>query len=278
MRRIRVVTDSTADIDESRFQRLGISVVPLNVHLNGDTYQDKLEISIDEFYRRLREEKVTPKTSQPSVGLFEDAYRRLLEDADGIVSTHISSKLSGTCNSAQVAAKNVAPDKIAVVDSTNTTYCLGLLVAKVAEFAEQGVSLKECVDYAEELIPRLRLIGCLDTLEFLRRGGRIGRAQAFAGHLLSIKLVFQVMGEVLPVERVRTRATAIKRLSELIGDLGPVDELAVLYGDDPEPAKQLKELLMGHYPDTEIDYGRIGPVLGTHAGPGVFGACALLSK
>ena len=279
MSRIRVVTDSTADMDEGEAQRLGITVVPLNVHWNGETYQDKVEISIDEFYRKLREEKGTPKTSQPSVGHFERVYRQLLEEgAEGIVSVHISSKLSGTYNSALVAAKNLAPERVRVIDSLTTTYAQGTLVMRLARLAEEGASLSECAALAEDLIPRLRIVASIDTLEFLRRGGRIGRAQALAGNLLSIKLIFQVLGEVLPVDRVRTRAAAIKRTAEVVADLGPLEELSVLYGDDPEPAKQLMGFLQNHYPDLEIHWGRIGPVLGTHTGPGVIGACAVLPR
>ncbi len=277
MARIRVVTDSTADMDEGEAQGLGIKVVPLNVHWNGDTYRDKVEISTDEFYRKLREEKGTPKTSQPSAGQFEAAYRDLLKDADGIISVHIASKLSGTFNSALLAAKNVAPDRIAVIDSQITSYSLGLLATKVARLAEQGGSLDECVSLAEGLVSRLRLFCCVDTLEFLRRGGRIGNAQAFAGNLLSIKLIFQVLGEVVPVDRVRTRAAAIKRTAEVVADLGAVEELAVLYGDDPEPAEQLLVLLKERYPGMTVLRGRLGPVLGTHTGPRVIGVSALLA-
>lgn len=275
---IRVVTDSTADMNEGEAQRLGITVVPLNVHWNGDTYLDKVEISIDEFYRKLREEKGTPKTSQPPAGRFEKAYRELLQEADAVVSVHIASKLSGTFNSAQLAAKNVAPDRIAVIDSLTTSSSLGTLALRVARLATQGASLKDCVTLAEDLVPRLRLFACIDTLEFLRRGGRIGRAQAFAGNLLSIKLIFQVLGEVLPVDRVRTRAAAIKRTAEVVAGLGPLEELSVLYGDDPEPAQQLLGLLEGYYPRLGIQHGRIGPVLGTHTGPGVIGASAVLPR
>ena len=273
------MTDSTADMDDEVADRLGIAVVPLNVHWNGETYLDKVEISIDEFYRRLREEKGTPKTSQPPTGRFEEAYLRLLKEADGIVSLHISSKLSGTFNSAQMAARNVDSDKIVVIDSMTTTFPLGSLAVRVAALAEQGASLRECADLANDLVPRLRIFAAVDTLEYLRRGGRIGRAQAFAGNLLSIKLIFQVLGgEVLPVDRVRTRAAAVKRTAAVVSDLGPVEEIAILYGDDPHPAEALRELVQQSYPHMRLNTGRIGPVLGTHTGPGVIAVCAILSN
>ncbi len=277
MSRIRVVTDSTADMDDGEAQQLGISMVPLNVHWEGETYQDKVEISTDEFYRKLREEKGTPRTSQPSVGQFEEAYTRLLQGADGIVSLHISSKLSGTVNSARIAARNVAPDRIAVIDSLTTSAALGTLVLRTAQLTQAGASLAECAAFAERLLPRLRLLACLDTLEFLRRGGRIGRAQAFAGNLLSVKLIFQVQdGEIVPVDRVRTRAAAIKHAADAVAALGPIEELTVLYGDDCVPAQQLYEHLFAAFPRLDIKWGRIGPVLGTHTGPGVIGASIVM--
>lgn len=278
MAKVRVVTDSTADMDEVEAERLAVAVVPLNVHWNGATYRDKLEISIDEFYRKLRDEKGTPKTSQPSAGQFEELYRRLLEEAEAVVSVHISSKLSGTLNSARLAANNVAPDRIAVIDSLTTTYPLGSLALRVAALAQTGASPSECVALAEGLIPRLRLFAAVDTLEFLRRGGRIGRAQAIAASLLNIKLVFRVEdGEVVPEDRVRTRAAAVKRTADAVRGLGSLEEIAVLYGDDPQPAEQLSELLRDAHPGLSLKQGRIGPVLGTHTGPGVFGAGCVLA-
>ncbi len=279
MRRVRVVTDSTADMGESEVERLGITVVPLNVHWNGATYQDKTEITIDEFYRKLREEKGTPRTSQPSVGQFEEAYRRLLEDAESVISLHISGKLSGTLNSAQLAARNVGPERIAVVDTLTTSHSLGMAVQRVARLAEKGADLAQCLALANDLVPRLKVLVGIDTVEFLRRGGRIGRAQAIAANLLNIKLVFEIAeGEVVPLDRVRTRAATVKRLAEAVRDLGPVEELAVVYGDDCEPADQLLTLIEHLCPRSKISRERIGPVLGTHTGPGVFGVCAILAK
>ncbi len=276
---IRVVTDSTADMDSGLAERLRVSFVPLNVHWNGDTYLDKVEITIDEFYRKLREEKGTPKTSQPSSGQFEAVYRELLKDADGIVSLHLSDKLSGTLNSAQLAAKQVAPDRIVVIDSLTTSFALGSIVARVAALADQGGTLRQCADLANDLVPRLRLFAAVDTLEFLRRGGRIGRAQAFAGNLLAIKLVFEIRdGEVQPVDRVRTRAAVIKRTAEVVSEIGALEEGAILYGDDPKPAEQLRALVRQSFSGVPITTGRIGPVLGTHTGPGVIGFCALLAE
>lgn len=277
MGKVRVVTDSTADMDEQTAARLGIVTVPLNVHWNMETYLDKAELSMDEFYRKLREEKGTPKTSQPSAGRFEEVYRSLLGDADGIVSVHISRKISGTANAAQTAASYVNPDRIAVVDSRNLSDSLGTLAVRVATAAAEGASLSECVALAESLVPRLRLFAAMDTLEFLRRGGRVSRIQAFAGNLLSIKpVVHLVDGEIVPADRVRTRSAAVRRIAEMVVALGPVEEAAVLYGDDPRPAEELLRLLAEMAPALQVRYGRTGAVIGSHTGPGVFGAAAVV--
>ncbi|HEX2988660.1 MAG TPA: DegV family protein [Chloroflexota bacterium] len=279
MSQIRIVTDSTADMDEQLAAQLGIVTVPLKVHWNAETYEDKTELSLDEFYRKLREEKGTPKTSQPSVGRFVDVYRELLESAEGIVSIHISTKVSGTANAAQVAASQVAPDRIAIVDSKNLSDALGCLAIRVARLAAGGASLPDCVATAEDLVPRLRLFAAMDTLEFLRRGGRVNRMQAFAGNLLSIKpMVHLVNGEIVPVDRVRTRAASVKRMAELVAALGRLEEVAVLYGDDPRPADDLEAQLTAILPGMAVRRGRTGAVIGTHTGPGVFGASAVVAR
>ena len=277
MAKVRVVTDSTADMDQREAERLGIAMIPLNVHWNGETYQDKVEITIDEFYRKLREEKGVPRTSQPPIGRFEQLYRELLKEADAIISLHISSKASGTYNAALTAAQGIAPDRIAVVDSRILSYPLGALVLRVARLASEGGSLADCMALAESLIPRLRLFAAMDTLEFLRRGGRVSRFQAFAGSLLSIKpMVYLVDGEVLPLDRVRTRTAAVRRVADLMVALGPLEDAAVLYGDDPAPAEQLIAILKDAMPGVPIHWGRTGAVIGTHTGPGVFGAYGLV--
>jgi DegV family protein with EDD domain len=279
MARIRVVTDSTADMDEEKAARLGIRVVPLNVHFGGRSYQDKAEITIDEFYRKLKEEKSTPTTSQPSVGAFEQVYRELLKDADGIVSVHISSGISGTVNSATLAAESVGPQRISIVDSGFLSYSLGDVAMRAAEVAETGASLAECKAEAEALIPRLRLFAAIDTLEYLRRGGRVSRLQAVAGSLLSIKVIVHLVGGlIVPADRVRTRANLVKRTAELGLDLGPLEEVAVLHGDDPTPADQLEATLREARPGLPIKRGRTGAVIGTHTGPGVFGLHCRLAE
>lgn len=254
-------------------------MVPLRISWNGESFRDKVDLSIGDFYRKLKEEQGVPRSSQPPVGEFEDVYRRLLEECEGIVSIHLSGGLSGTVNAARTAALAVAPESIAVLDSRSISFATGVVALRVARLAERGASLAECVALAEDLIPRLRLYCILDTLEYLRRGGRIGRAQAIAGSLLSIKpIVYLDDGLVEPAERVRTMGAAVRRTAELVDAQGPLEELAVLYGDDPTWAEKLRDMLQRSHPDLEVKFGRTGSTVGTHTGPGVLGAVFVLAK
>lgn len=279
MSRVRVVTDSTADMDREKADHLGIEMIPHTVHWNGESYRDGVDLTVDEFYRKLRDEEGTPRTSQLSPGQLAEVYDRLLKEAEGIISLHLSSRLSGTLDAARLAASSVDPGRIAVVDSLSLSGCLGMLALRVAGAAASGASLCQCLALAEGLIPRLRLFIVLDTLEFLRRGGRIGRVQALAATILSIKPIIQVLGGVfVPVDRVRSRAAAVRRAAELVSDLGSLEEVSVLYGDDVAPARRLLALLRDACPGVEIGLGRTGAACGAHAGPGVYGAAVLLAN
>lgn len=279
MLRVRLVTDSTADLAGEDADRLGITMVPLRVRWDDESYRDKVDISIDEFYQRLKIGQGLPKTSQPPVGEFEVVYRRLLKECEGVISIHLPRGLSGTVNAARTAALNVDPDRIVVFDSQSVSYGIGLILLRVARLAEQGASLAECAALVKDLIPRVGLYCLLDTLEFLRRGGRIGRVQAMAGTLLSIKPIVTLEdGMTVPVERVRTMSAAIRRTVELLRSLGPLEDVAVLYGDDSRRAGDLRRLVQEDHPDKEIRFGRIGSTIGTHTGPGVLGAVYLRAK
>jgi DegV family protein with EDD domain len=277
--RVRVVTDSTADMEQEDAQSLDVAVVPHTIHWGEASYRDRVDMSVQEFYGRLRESKETPHTSRLSPGLLAEVYERLLsQGAESIVSLHLSSKLSGTFESAQLAAREIAPDRIAVVDSLTLSGSLGILVSRVARLAAAGGSMPECLDLANSIIPRLRLFIVLDTLEFLRRGGRIGRVQAMAASVLSIKPIIQVLdGVFLPVERVRTRTTAVRRTAELVRDLGDIEQAVALYGDDSSPARELKSLMESFRVQIDSRLYTTGPACGVHAGPGVFGIGVLLA-
>lgn len=279
MPRVAVVTDSTADLPSGMAEDLAIRVVPLNVHWEGATYRDKIDLAADEFYRRLAEARELPKTSAPAVGLFEEIYQELLAEHEGVVSVHISARLSGTCSAALAAAQSVAPERIVVIDSRQLSLCLGWLAVEAARLARQDAPLVAVAEHVRRLLPRVNLYAALDTLEFLQRGGRIGRAQALIGSLLSVKPIVQIQdGEVAPVDRVRTRAAALRRLVELTTSLPSIQALGVLHGAAPEQAAALRDELAIRFPGQQIVTSEIGAVIGTHAGPGVYGVAYLLAE
>jgi len=268
------VTDSTADLPQSIVDALGITVVPLNVHFGDEVFKERTELSKEEFYRRLQSGPKLPTTSQPSVGDFEQAYRSLMP-AD-IVSIHIAEKLSGTCNSARLAAESLTETQIAVIDSQSVTVGLALPVIVAGRAAKAGAAFEEVVELTKKTIGRVRLIAVLETLEYLRRGGRIGPASAFLGAVLSIKPMIYVQdGEVRPLEKVRTFSKAVQRLIELISQTAPYEELAVAHAQRPEAAEELRKSLSAIHPYERILTFEVGTVVVTHAGPGLLGICGI---
>ncbi|MBI4213118.1 MAG: DegV family protein [Chloroflexi bacterium] len=271
-----IVTDSTADFAGINPDDLGIQVVPLTVNWGRDVLRDKIDVTTEEFYERLRHDRDLPKTAAPPVGIFEDLYRSLLSEHEAVISIHIASKLSATYEVATSAARSVAPDRIHVVDSRSVSVGVGWLAAQAAMVSTQPAPPAVVVKEIEDMAGRIRLYLTLDTLEYLQRGGRIGRASAFLGGLLNVKPVLQVLdGEIHPVERVRTRAASVRRVAELASQLGPKDLTAVVHGDCRSEAESLVTLIseQERVPITEI-----GSVVGTHAGPGVLGIGCVLAR
>jgi DegV family protein with EDD domain len=275
---IGVVTDSTADFPEGVQERLGIVVVPLTVQWDGDTFRDKVDLATGDFYRMLRERSSLPKTAAPAPGQFEQAYEELLGRVDHVISIHISGRLSGTVDVARGAAERVGSGRVTVVDSLQTTLCQGWLAVRAAELGAEGVAAEQAVTELRSLAPRLRVYFVLDTLEYVHKGGRIGRAQVMLGSLLNIKpmLTFRD-GEVHPVERVRSRTAAMRRLVDVVATQGRIERLGVLHGGSPETLVELERLVAERLPDRPIDRTEIGSVLGTYAGPGAFGVCCVLA-
>lgn len=277
MPKIGVVTDSTADFPGDARERLGIEVVPLSVTWDRDTFRDKIDLSTEEFYRMLPARPTVPKTAAPAPGLFEQAYEKLLGQADHVVSVHLAGKLSATYDVARGAAERVGGGRVSVIDSGQTTMCLGWLAMRAVELGAEGASTEQVVGEVRSWVPRLRLYAVLDTLEYLKRGGRIGRAQALMGALLNIKPLISVRdGEVHPVERIRSRAAAMRRLVDVVATQGTLARLGILHGATPEILDELERLFRERLPGHTFERAEIGIVLGTHAGPGVFGACCLL--
>ena len=270
---VKVITDSTADLPPALAEELGITVVPLNVHFGTEVYRDGVEITADEFYRRLVTASRLPTTSQPTPGDFLSAYDEMGQTTDEILSVHISAKLSGTMNSATQALEEYAgSSRIEIVDSLQGSMGLGMLAIAAAEAARRGDSLDDVVTETRATIPKVGFIGLLDTLEYLEKGGRIGKAQAFMGSLLRIKPLLTIRdGEAHPLERARTRAKGVDRMCELVQAEMPLKDLAVVYTTTPDEARALAQRLQSHLPQGEVILSQVGPVVGTYLGPGVLG-------
>ena len=270
---VRVITDSTADLPPEVAAELGIEVVPLNVHFGTDTFRDGIDLSADEFYERLVASPRPPTTSQPSVGAFLEVYQKALEGADGIVSVHISAKVSGTWNSSVQAREQLSdPSQVTVVDTGQASMGLGWVAVAAARAAQAGASLEEVAGVARSAAEQVRVLFLVDTLEYLQKGGRIGKAQAMFGSVLSIKPLLTIQdGEVHPLERVRTRGKGVARLVQLVQEAAPLQTLAVLYTTTEDEARALAERLRPCVPSGEVIVGRLGTVVGTYAGPGLLG-------
>jgi DegV family protein with EDD domain len=269
---VRVVTDSACDLPDDLIERNGIGVVPLTIRFGTEELIDRKELSTDEFWRRLADSDVLPETSAPSAGAFEGAFRRMVEDgATGIICINLSSKLSATMQSAQVAAQAVQADcPVVVIDSLMVSMGLGSLCLTAAQRAADGDSLESIVANVTDRRNRSKLYGALDTLEFLKKGGRVGNARALLGTMLAIKPVLEVRdGVVEEAGKVRTRSKALRLLVDRVKE-GPFENLSVLHGNAPD-IDELLDLLEPLAPRDQIVVGQIGPVIGTHAGPRVIG-------
>lgn len=269
---VRIVTDSTADIPPDVQRAFDVTVVPLNVHIGDEVFRDRVDLSGDEFFQRLRHSSQMPRTSQPSVGTFQDTFRGLLDQGHEVVAVLLSAKVSGTYNAGLMAAQAVAPDRIEVIDSQMASMALGFLALEGAEAARAGRSLKEVADHVRALVPKARVLAAIDTLTYLQRGGRIGKAQALLGSLLNVKpLITLKDGEVQPLGRARSWPNAIDRLVQVLERDGPLMHLAILHGGARAEAERLRDRVAPHYPGLEISFAETGPVIGTHTGPGVIG-------
>jgi len=269
---VRVVTDSACDLPQGLVDELGIEIVPLTIRFGDDEFVDRRELSTAEFWRRLTASPVLPETAAPSAGAFEETFRSLAADgATGIVCINLSSRLSATMQSAQVAAKALEDGcPVEVIDSLMVSMGLGNLCISAARRAAEGAGLAEITQEVLDRRDRTRLYGSLDTLEYLRKGGRIGAAQALLGSMLSIKPVIEIRdGVVAEAGKVRTRSKALRSLAERVAGTA-VENLSVVHGEAPD-LRELLDLLAVHVPREEIVVGEIGPVIGTHAGPRVIG-------
>ena len=270
---VRIVTDSSADLPQNLIDQHRITVLPCYVVVDDLTYKDGIEIQADAFYARLQAEGRTPTTSQPTVADFQALYRDLVSQGHQVISIHVSAKLSGTLNSAEQAkASLVDSSQVEIIDSRLASIPLGLAVLDAASILETGTEFHQAADKIRQGLDRHHGLFALDTLEYLHKGGRIGKARAFMGSVLSVKPILRIQdGEAHPVERPRNRDRAIRRLVELAQDLAPVQRLAVIYSTDPERMATLKQDLNGLLPADQIIEARFGSTLGTYIGPDALG-------
>jgi len=270
---IRIVTDSACDLPEDVVVDHGIRIVPLAIRFGDEELVDREELSTSEFWARCAQQETLPETAAPAPGQFETAYRELAAGgATGIVVVSLSGALSATMQSAELAARSVADTiPVRVVDSRSVSMGLGTIVLACARAAESGSSLDEIEQLAHDLAARTKVFGALDTLENLKKGGRIGNAKAFLATALAIKPIIEVVdGQVEEGGKQRTRSKALKFLVEKVREYeGSMTDLAVLHADCSD-VDQFVEMLRPHYAG-EIVVGEIGPVIGTHAGRGTIG-------
>ena len=269
---VRVVTDSACDLPEPLVDELGIEIVPLTIRFGAEELVDREELSNQEFWRRLAVASMLPETAAPSAGAFAARFGALADaGADGIVCINLSSRLSATMQAAQVASSSVGEQcPVEVVDSLTCSMGLGNLCLAAARRANEGAPLDEVVAEVTDRRDRTRLFGTLDTLEFLKKGGRVGNARALLGSMLSVKPVIEVAdGVVEEAGKVRTRSKALRMLAEKVHDQS-VEEVAILHGAAPD-LEEFLDLVEDVAPRDKIVVGDVGPVIGTHAGPGVLG-------
>ncbi|MFC2072178.1 DegV family protein [Chloroflexota bacterium] len=268
---VKVVTDSTSDLPPQLAEELGITVVPVYVQFGKDVYRDRVDISEDEFYQRLQSDPIHPSTEPPTPQDFAAAYQKLSQEADGIISIHISSKLSATFNSALRAKELVETEcPIEVVDSQLVTMGLGLLVTAANTLAQSGKGLPQVTDEVKQIIPSIHLLGFLDTLKYLALGGRIGKAKALLGSVLAVKPMLTVKdGELEPAGQVRSHANGMDRLFDFVKNATDIQDLAIVHSTTPDEAQTLAERMDSIFPKERTMLIRLGPALGVHGGPGI---------
>jgi DegV family protein with EDD domain len=274
---VRIVTDSTSDIPQEKAQALGITIVPLTVFFGEEAYLDGIELANAGFYEKLQTSKVSPRTSQPPPAAFQEAYKQLInEGADAILSVHVSAKLSGTYQSA-CTGRDTLPDDVKkipidVIDSEAVSLAMGVAIMHAAEEAQQGVSFEEIKAHLLDELSRTRILFVLDTLEYLKRGGRVGGAKALLGNLLSVKPVLSIKnGVVVAVEQPRTRSKAYGRIAQMLREMEKPEQFTIVESDS-EVGQQLTQAVKQTFPESgAIPTYKLGAVVGTYAGPGTAG-------
>jgi len=274
---VKIVTDSTSDLTPEIAGELGITVVPLYVHFGTEAYRDGVDLTTDDFYRKLVQSKTLSTTATPAPRTFAEVYDRLAEETDEILAIFISSKLSATYEAA-VEGKELrkSEPRLEIIDSLWATMGLGLIVISAAKAAQAGASLDEVIDVARSSMRRVDFRMAFDTLEYLQRGGRIGTAQAFLGSMLKVNPILTIKdGYTEAVARTRSRAKAIDYLCDFAMSFSHIEEMAIEDATTPDEAEMLVERLSTKFPKERIYQAKVSPVVGTHVGPHVLAVSVL---
>lgn len=278
MSKVIIVTDSTAYIPEETIEDLPIRIVPLQVIWGDDQYRDGIDIKPSQFYEQLQKSETMPTTSQTTPGTFKELYQELDKQGFKILSIHISSKLSGTIDSAQQAKALLGLEELEIFDSEASGMALGFQVLSAARAAANGASLSDCIKIAEKAKSQTGIIFAVKTLEFLRRGGRIGGAAALVGTMLNLKPILELIdGKIESIDKVRTMNKALDKLIEIL--LSKVDNqypirISVQHANSLKEAEQFLEKITSKFPENtiiETMISEVSPVIGTHTGPGLLG-------
>jgi len=275
MHHIQIVTDSTADLSDEQIKKYGIKVVPITVTFGSESYADGVDLSAKEFYRKLVSSSELPKTTQPSPELFRKAYEEIASKDEVIISAHISGKLSGTLNSAEVASKMINAE-VVLVDTRTASQGVGRSVLVAAEAVRRGMNLEETINIINKSISKTFSVFNVDTLEYLHRNGRIGKAASLLGSLLQIRPILYADSEgmVAPYDKVRGRSQVIPSLVNAALKNVSADQpvnLSVVHTEAEDNAQKLLEELQSKYEIIDLHVGMVGPAIGAHIGPGAIG-------
>ncbi|MDK2810026.1 MAG: fatty acid kinase fatty acid binding subunit [Petroclostridium sp.] len=276
MAKIKIITDSTADIPKNLAEELNITVVPLTVHFGEESYKDWYDLTSTEFFEKLKNSDVMPTTSQISPAAFEEVFRKELQENDSIICVTLSSKASGTYQSAVIAKNSIEDADIEVIDSMLLSYGYGMVVVEAAKMAKEGKSKQEIIGRVNYLLERIDTYFIVDTLEYLKKGGRINLAAAVIGNILNIKPVLGIKdGLVVPVDKIRGSKNIIPKMVELIKSKGynmSNQVVGLAHGAIPDRLEELKEAIENEFHPKGFVISEVGSVIGAHSGPGVIGA------
>jgi DegV family protein with EDD domain len=273
MGKVRVVTDSSAELTPEIASRLDITVVPMNIRFGDEEFREGIDINTEDFFRRLEYSNNMPIATPPSFRSFQEVYSQLSETTDQVISIHVSSRLNRAYHVAHAAAEAfLGRSQVAVIDSASISVGQGILVKSAAQAAQKGMPLDAIVRLIRGMIPHVYLVFFVEALDYLEREGRIGKAQALLGGMLDIKPILIVEdGDIIPLEKVRTRPRAVDKLFEFVAEFAQIEDVAILQNESDGETEELTERLQQIFPERQFPVLPYGPVLACHIGPGTMG-------